>query len=398
MFLNNSELNDQVRQLARNPHVIVASPGRLFDHLRATKGFNINRIQFLVLDEADQLLNQDFQDTLDAILSKCPKTKTTFLFSATMTEKVSKLQRAHLKNPVRVSVASKFSPVSTLSQKFLLVPIERKLVYLVALLDEQRGKSAIIFTRTCPITRRVGGVLSKLGFAAEILYGQMDQPRRLEALRRFRSGEKRILVATDVASRGLDIPLVDIVIIYDLPQNAKTYMHRVGRTARAGRQGTSYVFVTQYDIQMFRHIEESIDLALKQNAKETEKKDDNAEKKKNSNKKEEDDEEDEAIPLKKEKGSALNMKESKKSKKSKDKDDEEENESDISDGETQNIVRTLASSASTQKKQEDKPFRMELYEIDDAIIDSIRKTVSQVDVIVTNVCIFLSLFILYHLL
>ena len=242
--------------LSKRPHVVIATPGRLVDHLENTKGFSLKSIQFLVLDEADRLLNMDFGPEIDKILKVLPKERTTFLFSATMTSKVAKLQRASLVDPVTVEVSTKYATVDTLQQSYLFIPAKYKDTYLVYLMTELTGQSTIIFTATCNATQRLAYLLRQLGFHAIPLHGQLSQPKRLGALMQFKSGNRNILLATDVASRGLDMPSVDVVINYDMPTHSKDYIHRVGRTARAGRSGKSITFVSQYDIELYQRIEE----------------------------------------------------------------------------------------------------------------------------------------------
>ncbi|CAG8489653.1 5438_t:CDS:2 [Scutellospora calospora] len=198
--------------------VIIATPGRLQDHLENTKGFSLRNLKYLVMDEADKLLDMDFGPVIDKILKIIPKERHTYLFSATMTTKVAKLQRASLNNPVKIEVSSK----------------------------------------TCNDTQRLALLLRNLGFPAIPLHGQLSQSKRLGSLNKFKAGNRNILVATDVASRGLDIPLVDVVINYDIPLNSKDYIHRVGRTARAGRSGKSITLVTQYDVEFYQRIEQVI--------------------------------------------------------------------------------------------------------------------------------------------
>ncbi|CAI5949524.1 unnamed protein product [Closterium sp. NIES-64] len=213
---------------------------------------------FQVLDEADRLLNLEFEAEIDEILKVVPKERRTLLFSATMTSKVAKLQRACLKDPVKVEVSSKYSTVDTLRQQYLFVPAKHKDCYLVYVLNELAGSTAMVFTRTCDATRRVALLLRNLGFPAIPISGQMSQPKRLGALNKFKSGDRSILICTDVASRGLDIPSVDMVVNYDIPTNSKDYIHRVGRTARAGRSGRAITIVTQYDVELFQRIEQLI--------------------------------------------------------------------------------------------------------------------------------------------
>ncbi|KAL1944597.1 hypothetical protein VTO73DRAFT_3027 [Trametes versicolor] len=244
--------------LAKKPHIVVATPGRLNDHLEETKGFSLRSLQFLVLDEADRLLDMDFGPIIDKILKVIPKERTTYLFSATMTTKVAKLQRASLSNPVRIEVNSKYSTVSTLLQYYLLIPLPQKDVHLIYLANTLAQNSIIIFTRTVHDAQRLSIILRTLGFPAIPLHGQLSQSARLGALGKFKSGGRKVLVATDVASRGLDIPSVDVVINYDIPTHSKDYIHRVGRTARAGRSGKSVTLVTQYDVELVLRIEQVI--------------------------------------------------------------------------------------------------------------------------------------------
>ncbi|GLJ21318.1 hypothetical protein SUGI_0391850 [Cryptomeria japonica] len=248
----------QAIALAKRPHVVVGTPGRLLDHLTNTKGFNLRMLKYLVLDEADRLLNMDFEQEIDEILKAIPRERKTYLFSATMTNKVAKLQRACLKNPAKVEVSSKYSTVDSLKQQYLFVPAKYKDCYLVYLLNELSGSTTMVFTRTCESTRRLSLILRNLGLDAIPISGQMSQPKRIGALNKFKAGERNILICTDVASRGLDIPSVDMVVNYDIPTNSKDYIHRVGRTARAGRSGLAVSLVTQYDVELYQRIEQLI--------------------------------------------------------------------------------------------------------------------------------------------
>eukprot|EP01135_Chromosphaera_perkinsii_P006407 Nk52_evm9s490 gene=Nk52_evmTU9s490 len=245
----------QAISLSKKPHVIIATPGRIIDHLENTKGFSLRTLKYLVMDEADRILNLDFEEEIDKLLKIIPTDRRTFLFSATMTSKVAKLQRASLVNPVKVEVSTKYTTVTTLVQQYLFVPLKYKDCYLAYVLNELAGNSTIIFTTTCSNTQRVTLMLRNLGFPAISLHGQMSQPNRLGALNKFKSQSRSILIATDVASRGLDIPHVDLVVNFDIPQHSKDYIHRVGRTARAGRAGRSITFVSQYDVELFQRIE-----------------------------------------------------------------------------------------------------------------------------------------------
>ncbi|XP_022655684.1 probable ATP-dependent RNA helicase DDX47 isoform X3 [Varroa destructor] len=260
------DMMTQAMMLAKKPHVVIvslipfsATPGRLIDHLENTKGFSLKNLKYLVMDEADRILNMDFEEEVDKILKVIPREgRKTFLYSATMTKKVAKLQRASLTDPVRVEVSSKYQTVDKLKQHYLFIPAKFKEVYLVHLLQEMAGQSFIVFCATCNGTQKLALMLRNLGFTAIPLHGQMSQAKRLGALQKFRGKARNILLATDVAARGLDIPHVDVVINYDIPTHSKDYIHRVGRTARAGRSGKSVTIVSQYDVELYQRIEHLI--------------------------------------------------------------------------------------------------------------------------------------------
>ena len=202
------------------------------------------------------MLSMDFEAELDAICQAIPSEgRSSMLFSATMTSKVAKLQRASLHKPVKVEVNDKFATPRNLTQEYLFIPAKHKECYLAALLDMNRGRSGLVFCGTCAGATKVSLLLRQLGFEAQALHGKMDQPKRLGALRAFKSGDAKVLVATDVAARGLDIPTVDLVLNYDIPSHGKEYVHRVGRTARAGRAGRAVAFVTQYDVELYQRLE-----------------------------------------------------------------------------------------------------------------------------------------------
>lgn len=256
------DMMTQAIALAKKPHVIVATPGRLVDHLENSKGFSLRSLKYLVLDEADRMLSMDFEEEINKILAVIPRERNTFLFSATMTTKVAKLQKASLSDPVKVEVSNKFQTPKTLIQQYLFIPAKWKDCYLAYVLDEFKGQSTIIFVATCNNALRIALLLRNLGFNAVCLHGQLSQPKRLGALTKFKSGQRNILVATDVASRGLDIPNVDLVLNFDIPSHGKDYIHRVGRTARAGKAGRSVAFVTQYDVEPYQRLEALIKTKL----------------------------------------------------------------------------------------------------------------------------------------
>ncbi|KAJ2511502.1 ribosomal RNA processing protein [Coemansia sp. RSA 2049] len=258
VIVGGMDMISQQIALSKRPHIVVCTPGRLQDHLENTKGFSLRTLKYLVMDEADRLLDMDFGPKIDQILKAIPRDRNTFLFSATMTTKVAKLQRASLSNPVKVEVSTKYSTVEKLLQYYMFFPFKHKDCYLVWLLNETAGQSAIVFARTCNEVLRMALLLRGLGIEAIPLHGQLSMDKRMGALSKFKSGARRVLVATDVASRGLDIPAVDLVVNYDIPTFSKDYIHRVGRTARAGRSGRAVSFVTQYDIELLQRIEQVI--------------------------------------------------------------------------------------------------------------------------------------------
>ena len=208
-------------------------------------------------DKINKSKDECFKE-INEILESMPDStggRRTMLFSATMTSKVEKLQRASLLNPVRVEVSTKFQTPKKLLQSYLFIPAKYKDCYLTYLINEHAGQSILVFGATCNNVQRLALMLRNLGFPAICLHGQMSQPKRLGALTKFKAGGRDILICTDVASRGLDIPSVDVVINFDLPGHGKDYIHRVGRTARAGRSGKALAMVTQYDVEVYQRLE-----------------------------------------------------------------------------------------------------------------------------------------------
>ena len=268
VLVGGMDMVPQSISLGKKPHIIVATPGRLLDHLENTKGFSLRTLKYLVMDEADRLLDLDFGPILDKILKVLPRERRTYLFSATMSSKVESLQRASLSNPLRVSVSSSsHQTVATLLQSYIFVPQKYKDIYLTYLLSAfYTGQTSIVFARTVNEVQRLAFMLRALGFGAIPLHGQLSQSARLGALSRFRARSRDILVATDVAARGLDIPSVDAVINFDLPPDSKTYVHRVGRTARAGKSGHAVSVVTQYDVEIWMRIENALGKKLEEKA------------------------------------------------------------------------------------------------------------------------------------
>ncbi|GKT36388.1 Putative ATP-dependent RNA helicase T26G10.1 [Aduncisulcus paluster] len=262
----------QALQLGKNPHIIVATPGRLIDHLENTRGFNLKKIKYFVLDEADRILADDFQLALEKIIEMLPKRHQTLLFSATLSKDIDELQKLALSSPVQVSVKStssgkddpsidgiSLSSVAKLTQKMLFCPAAMKDMYFYELLQRMSGRSMIIFCSTRSRVEKLHFMFNQLGLSSVQLHGKMAQAKRIDALNNFKTDDtKRILIATDVAARGLDVPNLDVVINYDVANDPKTHIHRIGRTARAGKSGLAITIVTQYDIEDILTIEKQI--------------------------------------------------------------------------------------------------------------------------------------------
>uniref|UniRef100_A0A8B9EQL1 RNA helicase n=1 Tax=Anser cygnoides TaxID=8845 RepID=A0A8B9EQL1_ANSCY len=261
----------QALELSRKPHVVIATPGRLADHLRSSNTFSLKKLKFLVLDEADRLFEQgcaDFTADLEVILEAVPARRQTLLFSATLTDTLSELKSLAMNKPFFWEAASEVRTVDELDQRYLLVPEAVKDAYLVHLIqtfqDEHEDWSVIIFTKTCKECQILNMMLRKFNFPSVALHSMMKQRQRFAALAKFKSSIFKILIATDLAARGLDIPTVQVVINHNTPGLPKIYIHRVGRTARAGRNGMAITMVTQYDIHLVHAIEEEIKMKLQE--------------------------------------------------------------------------------------------------------------------------------------
>jgi ATP-dependent RNA helicase DDX27 len=241
---------EQEAALKQRPDVVIATPGRFIDFMRNSSAFQVDTIEILVLDEADRMLEDGFADELNEILTTIPKSRQTMLFSATMTSSIDNLIRVGLNRPVRLLVDSKRQTVAGLTQEFVRLRPgreEKRIGYLLHLVHESFSTKTIIFFRQKKEAHRVRVIFGLLGLKAAELHGNMSQEQRINAIEAFRSGTAHFLLATDVASRGLDIKNVDAVINYEAPQTQEIYLHRVGRTARAGRQGKSCTLAAEPD-------------------------------------------------------------------------------------------------------------------------------------------------------
>ncbi|MER3438675.1 MAG: RNA helicase, partial [Chloroflexota bacterium] len=226
----------QFRGLQRGVHIVVGTPGRVMDHMRRGT-LNLEHIRFFILDEADEMLDMGFIEDIEWILENAPAERQTALFSATMPPRIVELAHKYLRDPERITVPGRQMTVPETRQSYYEVPKARKVDALTRILDAETPEMTMIFCRTKVGVDELGEALLARGFEVETLHGDLSQAQRDRVMRRFRSGQANILIATDVAARGLDIPEVTHVINFDVPESAEAYVHRIGRTGRAGRHG-----------------------------------------------------------------------------------------------------------------------------------------------------------------
>ncbi|MFC1841892.1 DEAD/DEAH box helicase, partial [Candidatus Dependentiae bacterium] len=244
------DITRQTQKLRRGVHIVIGTPGRLNDHIRR-KNLNLNDLKTLVLDEADIMLDMGFRQEIDSILSKSGKNRQIWLFSATTKRGVGELKKTHMKDPVSVRVAQKSITVENTSQFYCMVPMKYRFKALCRIIDKELSLYGIVFCQTKLLCAEVASKLGKKGYNAASLHGDMDQKMRNKVIKRFKNRECDILVATDVASRGIDVDSLTHVINYSLPEDQESYVHRIGRTGRAGKEGTAITFVSNRDV---RHI------------------------------------------------------------------------------------------------------------------------------------------------
>ncbi|WP_408014807.1 DEAD/DEAH box helicase [Robertmurraya siralis] len=237
------DINRQIRALKNHPHIIVGTPGRILDHINR-KTIRLENIHTVVLDEADEMLNMGFIEDIEAILSKTPEERQTLLFSATMPAPIQRMAEKFMKNPQVVRVKTKEVTVPLIEQYYLEVQEKSKFDILTRLLDIQTPELAIVFGRTKRRVDELSEALNLRGYMAEGIHGDLSQAKRLSVLRKFKEGSIDVLVATDVAARGLDISGVTHVYNFDIPQDPESYVHRIGRTGRAGKEGVAMTFIT----------------------------------------------------------------------------------------------------------------------------------------------------------
>jgi ATP-dependent RNA helicase DeaD len=251
------DIRPQLRALQRGAHIIVGTPGRIMDHIR--RGcLSLDKIKMLVLDEADEMLRMGFIEDVEWILDQIPGEHQTALFSATIPQSIRKVANKYLNEPVEVKIVANKNTVSAIKQFYTVVSRNNKVEVLSRFLEVEDMEAAIIFTRTKVDSDELATKLKARGFAAAAINGDMRQEARESVIKRVKQGSLDIVVATEVAARGLDVERLSHVINYDIPDNTESYVHRIGRTGRAGREGKSLLFVTPREKGMLRDIESAV--------------------------------------------------------------------------------------------------------------------------------------------
>ncbi len=246
----------QLSALRRGVHVVVGTPGRIMDHL--DKGtLDLSELRFLVLDEADEMLNMGFADDVETILADTPDSKQVALFSATMPAQIRRLSKKYLTDPVEITVKNKTTTSANTSQRYLTVSYPQKVDALTRILEVENFEGMIVFVRTKNETETLAEKLRARGFSAQAINGDVVQAQREKTVNQLKSGKLDILVATDVAARGLDVERISHVVNYDIPTDTESYVHRIGRTGRAGRKGDAISFVTPRERYLLKHIEKA---------------------------------------------------------------------------------------------------------------------------------------------
>lgn len=245
LLIGGEPMPKQLQQLRAHPRIVVGTPGRIADHLRR-QTLKLNDTHFLVLDETDRMLDMGFSIQIEEVVKHTPKTRQTLLFSATLPQKITRIAETYLNNPAHLSIGTTSTPAANIKQDALHIAETEKFNHLLSQLEARDG-SVIVFVKTKYSTEKIAEKLAKEGHTTNAIHGMLRQNKRDRVLTAFRNEKCRILVATDIAARGLDIPHIKHVINYDLPQCAEDYIHRIGRTARAGAEGSALNFITPAD-------------------------------------------------------------------------------------------------------------------------------------------------------
>ena len=257
LLIGGESMQKQLRQLGNRSRIIVGTPGRINDHLKR-KSLNLSATKYLVLDETDRMLDMGFTPQIEMVLKFVPKNHQTLLFSATLPQNILKISERYLNKPERISTGATSIPIAKIKQETLQVFKENKYDQLIDQFLLRKG-SILVFVKTKRSADKMVKRLKEEGHSADAIHGDLRQSKRDRVINSFRKGLKRILIATDVAARGLDIPLIQHVINYDLPQVPEDYVHRIGRTARAGSEGSALTFLTPDDRSMWNSINKLID-------------------------------------------------------------------------------------------------------------------------------------------
>jgi ATP-dependent RNA helicase DeaD len=246
----------QLSALRRGVHVVVGTPGRIMDHLE--KGtLDLTELKFLVLDEADEMLNMGFAEDVETILADTPDSKQVALFSATMPTQIRRLSKKYLNDPVEINVKGKTQTANNITQRYMIVSYPQKADALTRILETENFEGMIVFVRTKNETETLAEKLRARGFSAQAINGDVAQVQRERTVNQLKAGKLDILVATDVAARGLDVERISHVVNFDIPTDTESYVHRIGRTGRAGRSGDAISFVTPRERYLLKHIEKA---------------------------------------------------------------------------------------------------------------------------------------------
>jgi len=257
-------IEDQIQKLKRATHVVVATPGRLID-LLDRKALNLDDLKYLILDEADEMMNMGFKTEIDTILKSCKKDITKMLFTATMPNDVKQIIREYLRPDfVEIRINAEEFVNQNIEHQFMIYPQGEKLDYLKAFLSEHKHQRGIAFCRTKVAAKRLAKQLAGFEVTADALHGNLNQEMRDKVMRGFKNGRINLLVATDIAARGIDVKDLDYIIHYHLPEKAEYYTHRSGRTARAGKSGTSICLVKKEELEDIKTLETELDILFSQ--------------------------------------------------------------------------------------------------------------------------------------
>ncbi len=252
LLIGGEGMQKQLKKLKKRARIIVGTPGRINDHLKR-QSLNLSKVSYLVLDETDRMLDMGFTPQIELILKFIPKRHQTLLFSATLPNNILKISEKYLNNPERIAVGSLSAPIEKIKQEIFQITQDKKYHELINQLVERNG-SILVFVKTKHGADKIVKRLKYDGHSADAIHGNLRQSKRERVINNFRNGKSRILIATDVAARGLDIPLIQHVINYDLPQVPEDYIHRIGRTGRAGKDGSALTFLTPSDRSMWNSI------------------------------------------------------------------------------------------------------------------------------------------------